>query len=498
MPWPRPAKGLECLRLLRLHGAGLDAQQLGDLALTAVLVETQHQHGSLARWQGTQHIEHLRSLGEPVLGRLRLDPHGLARLFSLRNSSAPPSAGHVVDDCTVEVAADVVDPPRLPLLEHLGAHVGDHVVGDGWITGQQQREPEQARAMFGNRFGEGGLGRGERDRFLAAVEQLDVDGDSVRPSSQSHNRTHTILDAQPAGEVAQSSSSWIESGPEGITRFLRMTENDPIASGELLYSVTDGVARVTLNRPDAANAITPDQRNTVIRLMEEASGDLNVRVVVISANGKHFCTGADLRVSKVPDNPRPEGAPERALGDVGRNIKRGAQRLIASVLDCEKPVIAAVNGTAAGIGAHLALAADLTIASDAARFIEIFVRRGITPDGGGAYLLPRIVGVKKAKELIFYGDDLPATEAERIGLINKCVPADELAATVDDWASRLSTGPTKAIGLAKWLLNRSLESDRNTAFEEEAWAQELASRTEDFGEGVEAFIQRREVKFKGW
>lgn len=277
-----------------------------------------------------------------------------------------------------------------------------------------------------------------------------------------------------------------------------MTENDPIASGELLYSVTDGVARVTLNRPDAANAITPDQRNTVIRLMEEASGDLNVRVVVISANGKHFCTGADLRVSKVPDNPRPEGAPERALGDVGRNIKRGAQRLIASVLDCEKPVIAAVNGTAAGIGAHLALAADLTIASDAARFIEIFVRRGITPDGGGAYLLPRIVGVKKAKELIFYGDDLPATEAERIGLINKCVPADELAATVDDWASRLSTGPTKAIGLAKWLLNRSLESDRNTAFEEEAWAQELASRTEDFGEGVEAFIQRREVKFKGW
>jgi 2-(1,2-epoxy-1,2-dihydrophenyl)acetyl-CoA isomerase len=203
-------------------------------------------------------------------------------------------------------------------------------------------------------------------------------------------------------------------------------------------------------------------------------------------------------VSKVPDNPRPEGAPERALGDVGRNIKRGAQRLIASVLDCEKPVIAAVNGTAAGIGAHLALAADLTIASDAARFIEIFVRRGITPDGGGAYLLPRIVGVKKAKELIFYGDDLPAPEAERIGLINKCVPADELAATVDDWATRLSTGPTKAIGLAKWLLNRSLESDRNTAFEEEAWAQELASRTEDFSEGVEAFIQRREVKFKGW
>src|SRR6478736_3681271 len=200
-----------------------------------------------------------------------------------------------------------------------------------------------------------------------------------------------------------------------------MTAGDPIASGELLHDVVDGVATITLNRPDSANAITPDQRNTVIRLMEDASVDLNVRAVVITAVGKHFCTGADLRVSKIPENPRPEGAPERALGDVGRNIKRGAQRLVASILDCEKPVIAAVNGTAAGIGAHIALACDLIVAADTARFIEVFVRRGLVPDGGGAYLLTRMIGPQKTKELMFLGDVISADDAKTMGLVNRVV-----------------------------------------------------------------------------
>ena len=272
-----------------------------------------------------------------------------------------------------------------------------------------------------------------------------------------------------------------------------MTETD-----DLMYSCDDGIARITLNRPDAANALTPDQRNRLIDLFEAASGDLNVRVVVLTANGKHFCTGADLRVSRIPDAPRPEGAPERTMGDVGRNIKRGAQRLVSSILDCEKPVIAAVNGTAAGIGAHIALACDLIVAADTARFIEVFVRRGITPDGGGAYLLPRMIGLPKAKELIFLGDDLSAADAERIGLINKVVPAAELANAATEWALRLANGPTKAVSLAKWLLNRSLDSDRKAAFEDEAWAQELASQTDDFKEGVQAFIERRDVQFRGW
>jgi 2-(1,2-epoxy-1,2-dihydrophenyl)acetyl-CoA isomerase len=194
----------------------------------------------------------------------------------------------------------------------------------------------------------------------------------------------------------------------------------------------------------------------------------------------------------------PEGAPERPTGTVTRMIASGAQRLVAAILDCEKPVIAAVGGTAAGIGAHLALAADLVIASDQARFIEVFVRRGIIPDGGGAYLLPRLVGLHLAKELMFFGDDLPAADAARLGIVNRVVPAAELDSTVREWAERLAAGPTVAIGLAKRLLNRSSESDRLTAFAEEAAAQELAMTSLDAQEGVASFVERRPTEFKGW
>ncbi|MBU6330592.1 MAG: enoyl-CoA hydratase/isomerase family protein [Acidobacteria bacterium] len=269
---------------------------------------------------------------------------------------------------------------------------------------------------------------------------------------------------------------------------------------DLLWSVDErGVARLTLNRPDAANAITPDQRNRTVELLEGASSDLNVRVVIITAAGeRHFCTGADLRVSTIPVNPGPADAPDKVLGDVGRNIKRGAQRLVGAIMDCEKPVIAAVNGTAAGIGAHIAFAADLVIAAENAKFIEVFVRRGITPDGGGAYMLPRLIGLQKAKELIFFGDDLRAAEAERLGLVNRVVPQAELADAATEWAERLAESPTRALMLSKWLLNRSLDSNRLGAFEDEAWAQEMASYTQDFQEGVAAFKERRDVRYRGW
>jgi 2-(1,2-epoxy-1,2-dihydrophenyl)acetyl-CoA isomerase len=259
----------------------------------------------------------------------------------------------------------------------------------------------------------------------------------------------------------------------------------------------DGVLWITLNRPEAANAITPDQRDRLIVLLAEASERVEVRAVVIGSSGKHFCTGADLRASR-PGPDRPEGAPDRVAGDIARMLRDGAQRMVAAVLDCEKPVIAAVNGAAAGIGAHLALACDLIVAAEGARLIEVFVRRGLVPDGGGAYLLPRLVGLQKAKELMFFGDDLAATDAAALGLVNKVVPADALDATVAEWAKRLASGPTRSIGLTKRLLNRSLESDRTTAFAEEAAAQELNMGTHDANEGVAAFVERRDPTYRGW
>ena len=266
---------------------------------------------------------------------------------------------------------------------------------------------------------------------------------------------------------------------------------------DLLVRRDDGVLTLTLNRPDAANALTPDQRDRLVDQLHEASALVDVRVVVLGATGRHFCTGADLRVSR-PGPPRPPDAPERVAGDVGRMLREGAQRLVGAILDCEKPVIAAVNGAAAGIGAHIALACDLVVAAEGARFIEVFVRRGLVPDGGGAYLLPRLVGLQKAKELMFFGDDLSAPDAQALGLVNKVVPADGLEAAVAEWAKRLATGPTRSIGLTKWLLNRSLDSDRETAFREEALAQETNMTTHDANEGVQSFVERREPTYRGW
>ena len=275
-----------------------------------------------------------------------------------------------------------------------------------------------------------------------------------------------------------------------------MTDARPL-DDQLTVREDAGVLWLTLNRPEAANAITPDQRDRMIDLLGDANARVEVRAVVIGATGKHFCTGADLRASR-PGPVRPEGAPERVVGDVSRMIADGAQRLVAAVLDCAKPVIAAVNGTAAGIGAHLALACDLVVAADSARFIEVFVRRGLVPDGGGCWLLPRLTGLQKAKELMFFGDALAAPEAERLGLVNRVVPADEVDKLAGEWAARLAAGPTRSLGLAKGLLNRSLDSDRATAFRDEALAQELNMTTHDANEGVAAFVERREPTYRGW
>ncbi|MFJ4539270.1 enoyl-CoA hydratase/isomerase family protein [Streptomyces tibetensis] len=257
----------------------------------------------------------------------------------------------------------------------------------------------------------------------------------------------------------------------------------------VLHTTTDHVLSLTLNRPESLNALTPGQREDVVRLLAEASAAAAVRAVVITGAGRGFCSGADLRGAGTPG--------ERLAGDVARTLRTGAQRLIAAVLDCEKPVIAAVNGTAAGLGAHLAFACDLVLAAESARFVEVFVRRGLVPDGGGAYLLPRLVGPQRAKELMFFGDALTAPDAERLGLVNRVVPDEELQKTARAWAERLAAGPTRALALTKQLVNASLDTDRATAFAAEAAAQEINMTTADAREGVRSFVERRGAQFRG-
>jgi len=277
-----------------------------------------------------------------------------------------------------------------------------------------------------------------------------------------------------------------------------MADDFPVT--ELISTaVNGGVARITINRPDAGNSLTAEMRDHLADTFDELSATLGVRAVILTGAGeKHFCTGAGLGGAQKLEPARPDGAPDRALGDVSRLIRRGWQRLVASMLDCEKPIVGAINGTAAGGGANLVLACDLVVMADTARLIEVFVKRGIIPDAGGCYLLPRIVGPQRAKELMFLGDDLSAADCERWGIANRVVPAADLDSTVDELVARLAAGPTKAIAMTKWLVNRSYESSRHSAFEEEAYAQELVTATADMAEGIKAFGERRNPDFKGW
>jgi len=157
-----------------------------------------------------------------------------------------------------------------------------------------------------------------------------------------------------------------------------------------------------------------------------------------------------------------------------------------------------VNGTAAGGGMHLALACDLVVMAEEAKFVEVFIRRGIAPDAGGAWILTRLVGIQKAKELFFFGDDVPAAEAYRIGLVNRLVPRADLPRTLEELAGRLAQAPTKAIWVTKWLTNRALDVDRATSLYDEAIGQEIVTRTVDSQEGIASFVERRPAAFKGW
>lgn len=277
--------------------------------------------------------------------------------------------------------------------------------------------------------------------------------------------------------------------------------DDPTAphGDELLVDLRFGVLWLTLNRPSRKNSISPELRDALLRQLERAGGDPEVRALVVTGSGDAFCAGVDITRFRAAGGPPAEGeasappdpwAPRRAM-------KQGMQRLVRGILELEKPVVAAVNGVAAGGGVQLALACDLVVAADSARFIEIFVRRGMALDSGGGYLLPRLIGLARAKELVFLGDALAAEDAERLGLVNRTVPLTELRAFVEEWAARLARGPTRAIGASKVLLNTSLESDLATSFENEASLQSLVALTDDYREGIRAFMEKRDPKFGG-
>jgi 2-(1,2-epoxy-1,2-dihydrophenyl)acetyl-CoA isomerase len=278
-----------------------------------------------------------------------------------------------------------------------------------------------------------------------------------------------------------------------------MTTDEPVGTDdELVVRLEGNVLWLVVNRAERGNAIPYYVRDQLIEEFQRAHADLAVRAIVLTAAGdRHFCTGADLTVRQ-PAAAKPDGAPELVVGSAVNMMRGGFQRLMESMLDSQKPVVCALNGTAAGGGAMLALAADLVIAADTARIIQVFARRGLVPDGGVAYLLPRLVGMHRAKELIFFGDDLSAHDAERLGIVNTVVAASELDATTREWAERLASGPTKALGWAKKLLHDASEIGRTALLEEEATFVELNSGTVDGGEGVAAFRERRSPEFKGW
>lgn len=279
-----------------------------------------------------------------------------------------------------------------------------------------------------------------------------------------------------------------------------MTASDNVLGKTVLHRIENGICHITLNRPESGNAILPEQRGVIVQLLADADKNPDVRVIILGANGRLFCAGADMRTLSRTTNASGEGHVQRP-GDRAKFLMNGpeaAQTIIKSLLDCSKPIVAAVQGTAAGMGVQMALACDLIVMSDAASFIESFILRGIMIDAGGAYLLARRIGLAKAKELVFFGDALHAREAERIGLVNKVVHPDEFAAAVADYANRLAVAPTTAIGFAKRLLNRSLDVDRETAFQEEGMSAEANGGSQDIKEGIRAFMEKRPPKFQGF
>lgn len=250
------------------------------------------------------------------------------------------------------------------------------------------------------------------------------------------------------------------------------------------YQLEGGVARITLNRPDKLNAFNGQMHKELTETLKKAKKDADVRAIVLTGAGRAFCSGQDL--SDVEGDI-----------DFGEILRKRYNPLIETLAGIEKPVIAAVNGTAAGAGVSLALACDFRLAHEKASFVEAFINIGLVPDSGNLYFLPRIVGHAKAMELAVLGEKVRANEAKEIGLVTKVISADDWASEVSTFAERLANMPTKAIGLIKRYMRKSWESDLSEVLDHEAYAQKIAGESDDYHEGVQAFLEKRKPDFKG-
>lgn len=254
----------------------------------------------------------------------------------------------------------------------------------------------------------------------------------------------------------------------------------------LKYETKGGVATITLNRPEVYNALNDEISFELQDAIKAVAKDKTVRVLVLTGEGKAFCSGQDLKAGAAQG--------KRSFID---SLQKRYNPLILGMRNLPKPIIGRLNGVAAGAGCSLALACDIIVASEEASLIEVFINIGLVPDSGSSYFLPRLVGMAKAFELCSMGNKVTAKDALALGLVNKVVPAAELDAAVKLYTDHFAAAPTKAIGLIKKMLNKSTTSDLEGMLEYEAYLQEIAGATADHREGVNAFLEKRKPNFTG-